>query len=86
MNHGTHFFSATPGRHRENITLVPGIDGTTLNATCYNCRKTGNLTYNFSEAGRTGIYYLQCIHSFSQNQIKKMIQSTTIGLYWTHVH
>ena len=29
------------GGTEENATLFPGRDGTTLNATCYNCRNPG---------------------------------------------
>ena len=53
------------GGKEENTTLVPGRYGTTLNATCYNFRKTGHLVYNCSEAGCTGICSLKVVHSFS---------------------
>ena len=54
----------------ENWTLVPGTDGTTLNATCYNCSTPGNLAYNCSEAGRTGTCFIQVTHRFLHTKVQ----------------
>ena len=41
-----HTFNKEKGGTEGNATLVPGKDGKTLNATCYNCCKPGHLAYN----------------------------------------
>ena len=50
----------------ENVTLFPGKGSTALNATCYNFRNPGHISYNFSEVGRTVTSSLQGIRSFAQ--------------------
>ena len=59
------------GVTKENEKQVPGRDGTTSNATCYNCRKPDQLAYNCSEAGRTVTCSLQVIYNFTQKKIQK---------------
>ena len=53
------------------MTLVPGRDRNKLNPTCYNFCNTGNLAYNFSEAGFTGTCSIQVIHSIAHNHIQE---------------
>ena len=61
----------THGGTKENETLVHDRGGNTLNATCYNFLKPDHLYYNFPEAGCTGTYPLQVIHSFSHKNIQQ---------------
>ena len=34
-----------------SVELVPGWDGATTQCTCYNCSKSGNISFNFTETG-----------------------------------
>ena len=43
----------------DNTNLVTGKDDKTLNATCCNCFKPGQLTYNFPEASCTRTCFVQ---------------------------
>ena len=61
-----HIFTQQKGGTEDNATLVPSKDGKTLNATCYSCRNTGHLEYNFPEAVCTVICSLQVIKKFVQ--------------------
>ena len=61
----------THGGTKENSTLVPGRDRTTLNATCYNYRRTVRLAYSCSDTGCTGTWSLKVIHIFARNKIQK---------------
>ena len=71
---GHTFSKKQQGGTKENATLVPGIDGTILNDTCYNCHNPGHLNYNCYEAGCTDTCSFQVIHSFAQKYILKMSQ------------
>ena len=68
---GNYFHINVRDALNKNPTLFPGRYGTTLNATCSNCRNPGHLVYNCSKAGRTDTCYIQVIHSFAQNQIQQ---------------
>ena len=68
---GHTFVQQRKGGTKDKSALVPGRDGTILYEMCYNCCKPGYLDYNFSEAGCTGTYSIQVIHSLAQKQIQQ---------------